>query len=44
MPSFVYSTSHIPVEAQGTAYNEMMHVTDWLPTIAKASGIRLEGR
>ena len=40
----MYSKSHIPVEAQGTEYNELMHVTDWIPTIAKAAGVRLEGR
>lgn len=40
----MYSTSHIPVEAQGTEYPQLMHVTDWLPTIAKAADIELEGR
>ena len=43
VPAFVYSTSHIPEERSGTEYSGMMHVTDWLPTIASAAGIVLDG-
>jgi len=43
VPAFVYSTSHIPEERWGTEYYGMMHVTDWLPTIATAAGIALDG-
>lgn len=43
VPAFVYSTSHIPEERRGTTYGGMMHVTDWLPTIATAAGIELNG-
>ncbi|CAM9770541.1 unnamed protein product, partial [Hapterophycus canaliculatus] len=34
VPAFVYSKSHIPEEARGTEYHGLMHVADWLPTIA----------
>lgn len=40
----MYSKSHISEEAWGTEYDGMMHVTDWLPTIAGAAGIELHGR
>eukprot|EP00903_Cladosiphon_okamuranus_P009879 g9384.t1 len=43
VPAFVYSTSHIPEERWGTEYDGMMHVTDWLPTLASAAGITLDG-
>jgi len=39
----VYSKSHIPEERWGTEYHGMMHVTDWLPTLASAAGIELDG-
>ena len=44
VPAFVYSKSHIPEEAWGTEYAEMMHVTDWLPTLASAVDLELTGR
>ncbi len=43
VPAFAYSKSHIPEERWGTEYYGMMHVTDWLPTIATAAGIALDG-
>ncbi|CAM9812549.1 unnamed protein product [Ectocarpus sp. 4 AP-2014] len=43
VPSFVYSKSHIPEERWGTEYDGLMHVTDWLPTIAGAAEIDLDG-
>eukprot|EP00752_Nemacystus_decipiens_P014973 g13331.t2 len=43
VPAFVYSTSHIPEDRWGTEYGGLMHVTDWLPTLATASGITLDG-
>ncbi|CAN0073946.1 unnamed protein product [Pylaiella littoralis] len=43
VPAFVYSTSHIPEERWGTEYDGMMHVTDWLPTIAAGVGMDLDG-
>ncbi|CAN0017610.1 unnamed protein product [Hapterophycus canaliculatus] len=39
----MYSKSHIPEDMWGTEYEGMMHVTDWLPTIAAAAGIDLVG-
>ncbi|CAM9864814.1 unnamed protein product, partial [Hapterophycus canaliculatus] len=43
VPAFVYSPSHIPEERWGSEYDGLMHVTDWLPTIAKAAGVELFG-
>ncbi|CAM9251444.1 unnamed protein product [Pylaiella littoralis] len=43
VPAFMYSTSHIPEERWGTKYGGIMHVTDWLPTIASGAGIDLHG-
>ncbi|CAN0430889.1 unnamed protein product [Pylaiella littoralis] len=43
VPALVYSTSHIPEERWGTEYDGMMHVTDWLPTIAAGVGMDLDG-
>lgn len=43
VPAFVYSESHIPEERWGTEYNGLMHVTDWLPTIATGAGLELNG-
>ena len=43
VPAFIYSESHIPEARRGTEYNGLMHVTDWLPTIATAAGIELNG-
>ena len=43
VPAFVYSKSHIPEDRWGTVYDGLMHVTDWLPTLATAAGITLEG-
>lgn len=39
----MYSKSHIPEERWGTEYDGLMHVTDWLPTIAGAAEIELVG-
>lgn len=38
VPAFVYSASStlIPTSKQGTIYNELFHVTDWMPTIMSA--------
>ena len=44
MPAFVYSKSHIPEEAWGTEYGGLMHVTDWLPTLATAADFEPSGR
>lgn len=44
VPAFMYSTSHIPEERWGTEYDGIMHVTDWLPTLASGAGVDLHGR
>lgn len=44
VPAFVYSPSHIPEELWGTEYHGLMHVTDWLPTLADAANFELLGR
>ncbi|CAM9407888.1 unnamed protein product [Pylaiella littoralis] len=43
VPAFIYSTSHIPQGRWGTEYDGLMHVTDWLPTLASGAGIDLGG-
>eukprot|EP00752_Nemacystus_decipiens_P016039 g14340.t1 len=43
VPAFIYSESHIPEGRRGTEYNGLMHVTDWLPTLATAAGLELDG-
>ncbi|CAM9815485.1 unnamed protein product [Pylaiella littoralis] len=43
VPAFVYSRSHIPREVRGTEYRGLMHVTDWIPTVAAAAEIELSG-
>ncbi|CAB1107154.1 unnamed protein product [Ectocarpus sp. CCAP 1310/34] len=43
VPAFVYSPSHIPDENWGTEYRGLMHVTDWLPTLADAANFELLG-
>ncbi|CAN0432448.1 unnamed protein product, partial [Hapterophycus canaliculatus] len=44
VPALVYSPSHIPGELWGTEYDGLMHVTDWLPTLAGAAEVELLGR
>lgn len=36
VPAFIYSSSLIPSAMQGTVFNELFHVTDWMPTILSA--------
>ncbi|CAM9370429.1 unnamed protein product [Ectocarpus sp. 12 AP-2014] len=43
VPAFVYSPSHIPEAHWGTEYRGLMHVTDWLPTLADAANFELLG-
>lgn len=43
VPSFIYSKSHIPKELWGTTYDNLMHVTDWLPTLTSAAGGEITG-
>lgn len=44
VPAFVYSPSHIPEELWGTEYRGLMHVADWIPTVAAAADFGLSGR
>lgn len=44
VPAFVYSPSHIPEEIRGTEYRGLMHVADWIPTVAAAAEFELTGR
>ncbi|CAM9134617.1 unnamed protein product [Ectocarpus sp. 12 AP-2014] len=43
VPAFVYSTSHIPEARRGSEYDGLMHVTDWLPTLAAGAGLEMSG-
>ncbi|CAM9358702.1 unnamed protein product, partial [Ascophyllum nodosum] len=38
VPAFIYSKSHLPKESWGTTYDGLMHVSDWVPTLASAVG------
>mmetsp|Transcript_35058 Transcript_35058/g.46291 ORF Transcript_35058/g.46291 Transcript_35058/m.46291 type:complete len:273 (-) Transcript_35058:540-1358(-) len=38
VPAFIHSPL-IPAEARGTVFNDMFHVTDWLPTIFGMIGV-----
>lgn len=44
VPAFMWSKSHIPEELWGTSYDNMMHVTDWVPTLASGLGGEVTGR
>ncbi|CAM9439259.1 unnamed protein product [Discosporangium mesarthrocarpum] len=44
VPAFVYSESRIPKEVQGTTYSGLMHVVDWIPTLAGLSRLSLSGK
>ena len=44
VPALVYSPSHIPEEQWGREYGGLMHVTDWLPTLATAVNFKPSGR
>jgi arylsulfatase A-like enzyme len=37
--SFIYSPTLISPELQGTTYNQVMHVTDWFPTMLELADI-----
>ncbi|CAM9679299.1 unnamed protein product [Scytosiphon promiscuus] len=43
VPALVYSPSHIPEQAWGSEYAGLMHVTDWVPTLASAAETQLTG-
>ncbi|CAB1108130.1 unnamed protein product [Ectocarpus sp. CCAP 1310/34] len=38
VPAFVWSKSHLPSHAWGTTYDNLVHSTDWLPTLANIAG------
>ncbi|CAM9964603.1 unnamed protein product, partial [Phaeothamnion confervicola] len=38
VPGFVYSPALLPRHVWGTAYDRLMHVTDWLPTLSSLAG------
>ncbi len=44
VPALLYSPSHIPEGLWGAQYSHLMHVTDWLPTLAAAADFDPSGR
>ena len=40
----IWSKSHLPEAVWGRPYDNMMHVTDWLPTLVSAVGGEITGR
>jgi len=46
VPAFMYSasTSLIPSSKQGSVFNELFHVTDWMPTILAAIDASVDSR
>ncbi|CAM9651393.1 unnamed protein product, partial [Discosporangium mesarthrocarpum] len=43
VPAFVFSESRMPTQVQGTTYDGLMHVTDWVTTLAGPAGLPLDG-
>ena len=33
VPAFVHSPAHIPSGLRGSSFDDLFHVSDWLPTI-----------
>ena len=40
--AFLYGESLLPPSIQGTAYDNLFHVSDWFPTILSMAGIGIE--